>query len=150
MQFSIVDVASVFLSVSHYPRKFNIPQKNKTKQKQQQQKEQNKTKTKDTNELGPAWQNIAGNHCISWQKKIAFSYSDPGDSLENKLDDLKSLYSRKKSFAFQKKLKKILLHWRVILPTRINSDRTKMRATYYTWPLSMKQTFDRHMSILFD
>ena len=29
MQFSIVDVASVFLSVNHYPREFNILQKKK-------------------------------------------------------------------------------------------------------------------------
>ena len=60
---------------------------------------------KETKEQGPAWQNIAGNHRISWQKKIAFSHSDPGDTLEDKLNDLKPLYSRKKSFAFQKKLK---------------------------------------------
>ena len=101
MQFSIVDVASVFflfLSVNQYPREFDIQQKKKK-----------------TEKLGPAWQNVAGNHCISWQKKIAFSYSDPGDTLENKLNDLKPLYSRKKSFAFQKKLKKMLLHKRVNL-----------------------------------
>jgi len=72
MQFSIVDVVSVFLSVTHYSREFNIPKKKQTK---------------NTNELGPAWQNIAGNHRIPWQKKIAFSYSDPGD----KLNDLKPL-----------------------------------------------------------
>ena len=91
MQFSIVDVASVsfFLSVNHYPREFDIQQKKKKKK---------------TKELGPAWQNIAGNHRISWQKKIAFSYWDPRDTLEDKLNDLKPLYSRKKSFAFQKKL----------------------------------------------
>ena len=53
-----------FLPVNHYPKEFNILQK------------------KNTNELGPAWQNIAGNHRIPWQKKIAFSYSDPGDTLE--------------------------------------------------------------------
>ena len=50
---------------------------------------------------------------IPWQKKIAFRYSDAGDTLENKLNDLKPLYSLKKSFAFQKKLKKILSPWRV-------------------------------------
>ena len=37
---------------------------------------------KNTNELGPAWQNIAGNHHIHGQKKIAFSYSDTGGTLE--------------------------------------------------------------------
>ena len=95
MQFSTVDVASVFLSVNHYPREFNSTQK--------------KNKNKKNNELGPAWQNIVGNHRIPWQKKIAFSYSGPGDTLENKLNDLKPLYSGKKSFAFQKKLKKMLL-----------------------------------------
>ena len=77
MQLSIVDIASVFLSVKHYPREFNIPPKKKKK--------------KNTYELGPAWQNIAGNHRIPWQKKIAFSYLDIGDILENKLNDLKPL-----------------------------------------------------------
>ena len=52
-----------FGSVNHYPREFNIPEK--------------KTKT---DELGPALQNIGGNH--RGQKKIAFSYSDPGGTLE--------------------------------------------------------------------
>ena len=32
--------------------------------------------------VGPACQNIAGNHHIRGQKKIAFSYSDPGGTLE--------------------------------------------------------------------
>ena len=32
--------------------------------------------------VGPACQNVAGNHHIRGQKKIAFSYSDPGDTLE--------------------------------------------------------------------
>ena len=32
--------------------------------------------------VGPACQNIAGNHHICGQKKIAFSYSDPGGALE--------------------------------------------------------------------
>ena len=45
------------------------------------------------------------NYRIPWQKKIAFSNSDPGDTLDNKLNDLKPLYSRTKSFAFQKKFK---------------------------------------------
>ena len=74
------------------------------------------------NELGPVWQNIAGNYCIPWRKEISFSYSDPGDTLENKLNNLKPLYNRKKSFAFQNNLKKMLLHWRQILPTRINNN----------------------------
>ena len=64
-------------------------------------------------------------------------------------EDLKPLYSRKKSFAFQKKLKEMLLYWRTNLadqqPYEIN-----MCVVYHTWPLSMKQTFDRHMSTLFD
>ena len=46
-----------------------MPQKNK--------------QTKNTNELGLAWQNIVGNPRIPWQKKIAFSYSDPADKLNN-------------------------------------------------------------------
>ena len=135
MQFSIVDVASVFfLSVNHYPREFNILQK------------------KNPNDLGPARQNITGNHRIPWQKKIAFSFSDAGDTLENKLNDLKPLYSRKKSFAFQKKLKKMRLPWRVNLAdqSKQQPQEIKMTVTYHRWPLSMKQTFDRHMSTLFD
>ena len=122
-----------FLSVNHYPREFNILSNKKT-----------------TDELGQAWQNIAGNHHIPWQKKIAFNYSDAGDTLENKLNDLKPSYSRKKSFAFQKKLKKMLLPWRVNLANQNKQPQEiKMRAMYHTWPLSMKQTFDRYMSILF-
>ena len=56
---------SLFLSVNHYPREFNILLK------------------KNTNDLGPAWQNIAGNPDIPWWKKIVFSYSDARDTLEN-------------------------------------------------------------------
>ena len=72
--------------------------------------------------------------------------------MENKFNDLKPLYSRKKSFAFQKKLKKMLLPWRVNLAdqSKQQPQEMNMRVTYHTWPLSMKQTFDRHMSILFD
>jgi len=43
------------------------------------------------------------NHRIHWQKKIDFSYLDPKDTLESKRNDLKPSFSRKKSFAFQKK-----------------------------------------------
>ena len=32
--------------------------------------------------VGPACQNIAGNNHIRGQKKISFSYSDPGGTLE--------------------------------------------------------------------
>ena len=122
-----------FLSVNHYPREFTILQKK-------------------PNDLGPARQNIPGNNCIPWQKKIAFSFSDPGDTLENKLNDLKPLYSRKKSFAFQKKLKKMLLPRRVNLAQQSKQQlqEIKMTVTYHIWLLSMKQTFDRHMSMLFD
>ena len=122
-----------FLSVNHYPREFTILQKK-------------------PNDLGPARQNIPGNNCIPWQKKIAFSFSDPGDTLENKLNDLKPLYSRKKSFAFQKKLKKMLLPRRVNLAhqSKQQLQEIKMTVTYHIWLLSMKQTFDRHMSMLFD
>ena len=78
-------------SVNHHLREFNIPKKN-------------------TNALDSAW-HIAGNHRIRGQKKIAFSYSDSGGTLEDKLNDLKPLFSRKKSLTFQKRLKKMLLHW---------------------------------------
>ena len=39
--------------------------------------------------------NIAGNHRIPGQKKIAFSYSDPGGTLE-KIKQPKTLFSRNK------------------------------------------------------
>ena len=45
--------------------------------------------------VGPACQNIAGNHHIRGQKKIAFSYSDPGGTLE-KIKQPKTLFSRNK------------------------------------------------------
>ena len=90
MQFSIVDVASVFLSVNHYPREFNIPEKKHQR-------------------AGPSMTKHCGKPSHSLTKKIAFSYSDPGATLQSKLNDLKPvpLYSRKKSFVFQKKLKKM-------------------------------------------
>ena len=90
--------------------------------------------------MSPAWQNIAGNHRIGWRKKIAFMYSDPGGTLENKLNELKPFFWRKKSFAFQKKAN---------LGDQSKQQRQKINMRD-TWPLSMKQTFDRHMAILFD
>ena len=45
--------------------------------------------------VGPACQNIAGNHHIRGQKKIASSYSDPGGILE-KITQPKTLFSRNK------------------------------------------------------
>ena len=56
---------------------------------------------------------------VYWQKKIYFSYSDPGGTLENKLNDLKPIFSRKKSFAFQNTDGQIL-------PTRINNNHRKL------------------------
>ena len=84
--------------------------------------------------LGPAWQNIAGNHRIREQKKIAFSYSDPGGTLENNLNDLKPLFSRKKSLTFQKRSKKMFLHWRANLADQNKQQPLKMniRVTYHT------------------
>ena len=54
--------------------------------------------------------------------------------MENKFNDLKPLYSRKKSFAFQKKLKKMLLPWRVNLAdqNKHQLQEIKMRVTYHT------------------
>ena len=103
-------------SVNHHLREFNIPKK----------------KEKNTNELGPEW-HIAGNHRIREQKKIAFSYSDPGGTLENKLNDLKPLFSSKKSLTFQKKSKKMFLHWRANLADQ-NKQQLKIniRVTYHT------------------
>ena len=45
--------------------------------------------------VGPACQNIAGNHHIRGQKKIAFSFLDPGGTLE-KIKQPKTLFSRNK------------------------------------------------------
>ena len=42
---------------------------------------------------------------------MAFSYSDPGGTLDNKLNGLKPLFSHKKSFMPQKRSKKMLLQW---------------------------------------
>ena len=58
------------------------------------------------------------NYRICWQKKIDLSYSNPGGTLENKLNDLIPLLSRKKSFAFQ------------ILLTRLNNNHS-MRVMYH-------------------
>ena len=47
--------------------------------------------------VGPACQNITGNHHIRGQKKIDFSYSYPGGTLIwRKLNNLKPLFSRNK------------------------------------------------------
>ena len=48
--------------------------------------------------------------------------------MEHKLNSLKSLYSHKKSFAFEKKLKKMLLHRRANLAhqIRINNNQRKL------------------------
>ena len=101
-------------SVNNHLRELKIPQKN-------------------TNELGPAW-HIVGNHRIRGQKKIAFSYSDPGGTLENKLNDLKPLFSRKKSLTFQKRSKKMFLHWRANLADQNKQQPLKIniRVTYHT------------------
>ena len=55
---------SEFRSVNHYPWNFKCPVKKKT------------------NELGLAWQNIAGNHHIHGRKKVTLSYSDLEGTLE--------------------------------------------------------------------
>ena len=52
---------------------------------------------------GPSMTKHCRNYRIRWQKKIDFSYSDPGGTLENKLNDLIPLFSRKKGFAFKKR-----------------------------------------------
>ena len=66
-------------------------------------------------------------HRIPWRKKIAFSYSDPGDTLENKLNGLKPLCSRKKSFAFQKKLKRMLWHRRAMRANLADQNKQQPR-----------------------
>ena len=54
-----------------------------------------RTRTKTFEVVGPACQNNAGNHHIRGQKKIAFSYSDPGGTLE-KIEQPKTLFSLNK------------------------------------------------------
>ena len=49
--------------------------------------------------VGPPCQNIGGNHHISGQKKLAFSYSDPG-ALWRKPNDLKPHLAATKSVNF--------------------------------------------------
>ena len=77
---------------------------------------------------------LAGyHHRIRGQKKIAFSYSDPGGTLENKLNDLKPSFSRNKSLTFQKGSKKMILHWIANLADQnIKQQQLKinMRVTY--------------------
>ena len=103
-------------SVNHHLREFNIPQKN-------------------TNELGPAW-HIAGNHRIRGQKKIAFSYSGPGGTLENKLNDLKPLFGRK----IKRDQRKCSCYGGQILPTRINNNHWKLIYVTRTIPSSQYET----------
>ena len=88
-----------------------------------------------TSKLGPAWENIAGNHC--GKKKIAFSVSDTGGTLENKLNNLKplfDLFSHKKCFTFWKWSKKMLLHWRTNLADQNEQQPLKINipVTYHT------------------
>ena len=73
-------------------------------------------------------------HSRENQEKIAFSYSDPGGTLENKLNDLKPLFSRKKSLTFQKRSKKMFLHWRANLADQNKQQPLKIniRVTYHT------------------
>ena len=78
-------------------------------------------------------------HGIPWQRKIAFSYSDPGDTLENKLNNLKHFYSPKKSFSFQKKLKKMLLHWKVNLADQ-NKQQPQEDACHVPYMTSQYET----------
>ena len=132
MQFSIVDVASVFLSVNHYPREFNIPQKKHQR-------------------AGPSMTKHCGKPLHFLTKKIAFSYSDPGATLQNKLNNLKPvpLYSRKKSFVVQKKLKKMLLHWRVNLANQ-NKQQPQEDACHIPYMTSHYETnlWSTHVNIV--
>ena len=52
--------------------------------------------------VGPACQNIARNHHIRGQKKIACSYSDPGGTLANKLNDLKPYLVARRALPFKR------------------------------------------------
>ena len=91
------------------------------------------------------------NHRNPWQRKIAFSYSDPGNTLEDKLNDPKPLFSRKKIFAFQKKLKKMLLQWSANLADQNKQQPQEINMCHVPYMTSQYETtFDRHMSILLD
>ena len=54
--------------------------------------------------------------------------------LENKLNDLKPLFSRKKSLTFQKRSKKMFLYWRANLTDQNKQQPLKIniRVTYHT------------------
>ena len=67
-------------------------------------------------------------------------------------DSCSSLFAPKRTIQTIKKLKKMLFLWRVNLADQNKQQPQEIKTciTYHTWPLSMKQTFDRHMSILFD
>ena len=54
-------------------------------------------------------------------------YSDPGGTLENKLNDLKPLFSRKKSLTFQKRSKKMFLRWRANLADQNKQQPLKIK-----------------------
>ena len=55
--------------------------------------------------------------------------------MENKLNDLKPLFSRKKSLTFQKRSKKMFLHWRANLADQNKQQPLKIniRVTYHTF-----------------
>ena len=74
---------------------------------------------------------------------------DPGATLENKLNDLKPLYIRKKSFAFQKKLKKTLLHWKVNLADQ-NKQQPQEEACHVPCMTSQYETnlWSTHVNIV--
>ena len=65
---------------------------------------------------------------------VIFRLSDPGGTLENNLNDLKPLFSRKKSLTFQKRSKKMFLHWRANLADQNKQQPLKIniRVTYET------------------
>ena len=107
-------------SVNNHLREFNIPQKN-------------------TNELGPAW-HIAGNHRILGQKKIAFSYSYPGGTSENKLNDLKPYLVARRALRFKRGQRKCSCIGGQILPTRINNNHWKLIYVSRTIPSSQYET----------
>ena len=66
-----------------------------------------------------------------------------------KLNDLKSLYSRKKSFEFQKKLKKMLLHWKVNLADQ-NKQQPQEDACHVLYMTSQYETnlWSTHFNIV--
>ena len=70
--------------------------------------------------------------------------------LKNKLSDLKPLFSHKKSLTFQKRSKKMFLHWTANLADRININHWKLIYVSRTIPSTQYEThlWSTHVNIV--